>query len=74
LQRLAQWWLGQLRYMVPQHEQPVRAVALAGCVVHLLRLLPAAPPGTRVLAPETLWQAAQNQAGLEAAVRDWLAS
>jgi hypothetical protein len=73
-QRLANWWLAQLRYMVPQHEQPVRAVALARCVVQLLQLLPAAAPGTRVLAPEALWQAAQNEAGLEAAVRAWLAS
>jgi len=74
LGRVAGWWLSQLRYMVPQHEQPVRAVALARCVVQLLQLLPAAPRGTRVLAPETLWQAAQNEAGLEAAVRGWLAS
>lgn len=73
-QRFADWWLGQLRYMVPQHEQPVRAVALARCVVQLARLLPAAPPGTRVLAPEVLWQAAGNDAGLEPALRDWLAS
>ncbi|HLL12582.1 MAG TPA: hypothetical protein VK570_16085 [Rubrivivax sp.] len=72
LQRLANWWLAQLRYMVPQQEQPVRAQALARCVVQLLRLLPASAPGTRVLAPETLWHAAQNEAGLEAAVRAWL--
>jgi hypothetical protein len=38
----------------------------------LLQLLPASTPGTRVLAPETLWQAAQNEEGLEAAVRAWL--
>ena len=74
LQRLAHWWLGQLRYMVPQQEQPVRAVALARCVVELLRLLPAAPPGTRVLAPETLWRSAHNEAGLQGALSEWLAS
>lgn len=73
-QRFAGWWLAQLRYMVPQHEQPVRTVALARCVVELARLLPAAPPGTRVLAPEVLWQVAGNNAGLEPALRDWLAS
>ncbi len=73
-QRLADWWLGQLRYMVPQHEQPLRAVALARCVVELARLLPAAPPGTRVLAPELLWQLAGNEAGLDAALGGWLAS
>jgi hypothetical protein len=50
----------------------VRAVALARLVVELLQLLPASVPGTRVLAPETLWQAAQNEAGLEAAVGHWL--
>lgn len=72
--RLAAWWLSQLRYMVPQREQPVRAVVLARCVVQLLQLLPASAPGTRVLAPEALWQAAQNEAGLEAAVSTWLAS
>jgi hypothetical protein len=72
LQRFARWWLSQLRWMVPQAEQPVRAVALARCVVHLARRLPAAAPGTRVLAPELLWQAAQNEAGLPAAVAAWL--
>jgi hypothetical protein len=72
LQRVANWWLAQLRFMVPQQEQPVRAVALARLVVQLLQLLPASALGTRVLAPETLWQAAQNEAGLEAAVRAWL--
>lgn len=74
LQRFADWWLAQLSIMVPQHERPVRAVALARCVVQLARLLPTATPGTRVLAPEALWQAAGTEAGLEAALGAWLAS
>jgi hypothetical protein len=74
LQRLARWWLSQLRWMVPQQEQPVRAVALARCVVELARQLPTAATGTRVLAPERLWQAAANEAGLPAAVAAWLGS
>lgn len=71
-QRLARWWLSQLQWMVPQRQQPVRAAALARCAVHLLRLLPAAPPGTRVLAPEVLWQAAQGEVGAEAVLAAWL--
>jgi hypothetical protein len=63
LQRLARTWLAQLRLMVPQHEQPLRAVVLARCVVQLLRLLPAAAAGTRVLAPELLWQATRQGGG-----------
>ena len=72
LQRLARWWLSQLLWMVPQRQQPVRAAALARCAVQLLRLLPAAPPGTRVLAPEVLWQAAQGEADAEAVFTAWL--
>lgn len=60
LQRFATWWLGQLRLMVPTRDQPVRAVKLAALAVQLARLLPAAPPGTRVLPPELLWHAAQG--------------
>ena len=73
LERFARWWLSQLRWMVPAQEQPLRAVRLAALVVRLAQQLPAAPPGTRVLAPERLWQAAQ--AGPEAAdavLSDWL--
>jgi hypothetical protein len=60
LQRFANWWLGQLRLMVPTRDQPVRAVKLAALAVQLARLLPAAPPATRVMPPELLWQAAQG--------------
>ena len=60
LQRFADWWLSQLRWMVPPTEQPVRAATLARLVVELLRTLPSLPPATRVLAPESLWQLAQG--------------
>jgi hypothetical protein len=56
LQRLAQWWLDQLRWMVPARQQALRPAALARCVAELVMALPQSPPGTRVVAPETLWQ------------------
>jgi hypothetical protein len=65
LQRLAAWWLSQLNWMVPQRQQPVRAAVLACCVVHLARLLPLLPAGTRVIAPETLWAWGQHADGPE---------
>lgn len=58
-QRFAAWWLSQLRWMIPQGEQPLRAVRLAQLVVQMARLLPAAPQGTHVVAPALLWLAAQ---------------
>jgi hypothetical protein len=64
MQRLAAGWLAQLAWMVPQREQPVRAERLADLVVELAWRLAEAPPATRVLPPEVLWQAAQGaQAG-----------
>ncbi|MBX3635884.1 MAG: hypothetical protein KF683_10940 [Rubrivivax sp.] len=72
LQRVADAWLTQLRWMVPQREQPLRAAVLARCVVALARALPAAPPGTRVLAPELLWQATQPGVDTEAVLAAWL--
>lgn len=57
--RFVRWWFSQLRWMVPQQQQPVRAVTLARWVAALLRALPAAAAGTRVLAPDRLWQLAQ---------------
>jgi len=71
LQRLAAWWLSQLRWMVPQADQPVRAVRLAQLLVHCARLLPGAPPGTRVLPPELLQQAATAD-DPELALTPWL--
>jgi hypothetical protein len=74
LQRFAAWWLGQLALMVPTREQPVRAVKLAALVVQLARLLPAAAPGTRVVPPELLWQAAQADGdAAEGVLAAWLA-
>lgn len=70
-QRLARWWLGQLQWMIPTQEQPVRAVKLAELAVRLAQLLPLAPQGTRVLPPELLWQAAQGDA--PALLERWLA-
>lgn len=70
LQRFAAWWLQQLSWMVPARQQPLRAAALARCVVDLLRGLPALTPGTRVIAPETLWH--WTQSGLDAALAQGL--
>ena len=75
LQRLARWFLSQLRLMVPSAEQPLRAPQLARCVVQLARLLPSAPAGTRVLAPETLLGVNGAHASgndLEAGLHHWL--
>ena len=71
LQRFADWWLSQLRWMVPQRQQPVRAVRLAELLVLLARRLALAPPGTRVLPSEVLWDAAQS-AQPELALDAWL--
>ncbi len=53
--RLARLWLAQLRFMVPERQQPLRTTALARCIAELVRLLPGTEAGTRVIAPETLW-------------------
>ncbi len=65
LRRFAQWWLSQLALMVPQRQQPLRTVTLARCIIELARLLPTLAPGTRVIAPETLWQWGQHSEDLE---------
>jgi hypothetical protein len=56
LQRMAQLWLAQLRWMVPTRQQPLQPATLARCIAELVAELPGTPPGTRVVAPETLWQ------------------
>jgi hypothetical protein len=71
-QRLARWMLSQLRWMIPQREQPVRAETVAAVAAALVRQLPAAAAGTRVLPAALLWQAAQ-QRNAEAGVAAWLA-
>lgn len=67
----AHWWMSQLRWMIPQQQQPVRALRLAALVAELALLLPEAPPGHRVLPPELLWQAAQA-ADARPVLRAWL--
>ena len=59
LQRLADGALAQLRFMVPQAEQPVRAQKVAAFVAELALRLATSAPGTRVAPPELVWQAAQ---------------
>jgi hypothetical protein len=60
-ERLGRLWWQQLRFMVPQREQPLTTAALARCVVRLALRLPLAPTGrTLVLAPDVLWQAHQD--------------
>jgi len=71
LQRLADMVLAQLRLMVPQREQPVRAAQVAALVSSLARQLIGSPSGTRVMAPEWVWQAAQG-GDVDALVRAWL--
>lgn len=59
LQRVADAVLAQLRIMVPQTLQPVRARHVARVAGEVARQLAAHAAGTRVLAPEQVWQAAQ---------------
>lgn len=70
--RLAHWLLGQLHWMVPQGDQPVRIDTVARVAAHLALALPQATPGSRVLPPELLWAAAQTPQS-DALVDDWLA-
>jgi hypothetical protein len=60
-QRLARWMLSQLHWMVPQREQPVRALTVARVAAALALQLPALAHGTRVLPAALLWQAAQQR-------------
>jgi hypothetical protein len=71
LQRVADAVLAQLRMMTPQHQQPLRARKVAQIAVEAAKRLAEAPPGTRVLAPERVWQAAQ-QRDPGPLVDDWL--
>jgi hypothetical protein len=65
--RVAQAMLSSLKYMVPQSEQPVRAVKVADFVSQALRQ---APPGIHIAAPDLVWRAAQGDTAQ--AVRAWL--
>ena len=71
--RMVQLWLAQLRFMIPQREQPVRVECVAALAVEIAVALSAATPGTRVASPELIWQAAQ-QDDLAAFARRWLGS
>ena len=71
LQRVADLVLAQLRLMTPQPDQPVRARKVAQLVAALARRLPGATAGTRVMAPEWIWHAAQT-GDLDALALDWL--
>lgn len=70
-QRLARWMLGQLNWMVPASEQPVRSATVARAAARLAVALPGAAPGTRVLPPEVLWAAAQSPSS-DSAIDAWL--
>lgn len=72
VERFAAWWFSQLRWMVPQRQQALRAAVLARVVITLARLLPAAPAGTRVAPAELLWQAAQPDTDARAVLAPWL--
>jgi hypothetical protein len=73
LQRVAHWMLRQLHLMLPRQEQPVRAARVADFVVQLARGLPTSAPGTRVVSPEVVWQAAQHRDS-DAVAQAWLHS
>jgi hypothetical protein len=72
LHRIAQLMLSQLRFMVPQRQQPVRAAKVAEFAAELARGLAQSPGGTRVVPAELVWQASQ-QADARALAQAWLA-
>jgi hypothetical protein len=51
--------LAQLQLMIPQRDQPVRPIKVAQFAAQLAAHLLQSPPGTRVVPPELVWQAAQ---------------
>jgi hypothetical protein len=71
LERLGRAMLGQLHWMIPQQDQPVRAAKVAAFVARLALHLPAAAPGTRVVPPELVWQAGQG-VDVDALAATWL--
>jgi nucleoside-diphosphate-sugar epimerase len=70
-ERLAHWLLGQLQWMLPQRDQPVRGATVARVAAHLALALPEADPGSRVVPPDLLWAAAQTPKS-DAVVDAWL--
>lgn len=71
LQRVADGVIAQLRFMVPQAEQPVRVNKVAAFVTELASRLTRSVPGTRVAPPELVWMAAQTREP-GALVQAWL--
>ena len=56
---------------LPQRDAPVRVLKVAQFAAALAARLPQAPPGTRVVPPELVWDAAQA-ADIAAFAADWL--
>ena len=71
MERLANGLLAQLRIMVANTNQPVRARKVAQFVAELAAQLPASRAGTRVAPPELVWHAAQLR-DPAALVKAWL--
>ena len=59
LQGLADWVLSQAQLLIPQRDKPVRPIKVAQFVAQIAARLPHSPPGTRVVPPELVWEAAQ---------------
>lgn len=74
IERFASWWLSQLRWMIPQREQPLCAAVLARLVVMMARALPGATAGTFVVPQSLLRPLAQDADGGEARWAAWLAA
>jgi hypothetical protein len=72
LDAVAHWMLSQLRYMIPEHERPVRAIKLAAFTDAALHAwINSGKRGTKVVAPEVLWQAAAAS-DMASYVKAWL--
>ncbi len=70
-QRLANWMLSQLQWLVPRSEQPVRVATVAKVAAALTRLAPPASQATRVLPSALLSQAAQTR-HVDTLIQAWL--
>jgi hypothetical protein len=70
-QRLANWMLSQLQWLVPRSEQPVRLATVAKVAAALTRLAPTASQTTRVLPSALLSQAAQTR-HVDTLIQAWL--
>jgi hypothetical protein len=74
LDAIAHWMLSQLRFMIPEQERPVRAIKLATFTEAALHAwLRSGKQGTKVVAPEVLWQAAAAS-NMSSFVQAWLES